>query len=355
MRTKGSYLYAASGAGGLQVYDIKNPLNPIWAKGLDIEGQSQDLWIEDDRVYVAAGDGGVAIFDILDPFYTQQVGGVDTPGEATRVAAGNEYLYVADSQAGLLVMDARDPQRPVEVGRYDVHIWDMWLNERDLWLVTGAGVERWSLGTDGRAKLAATLPGVFTWVRTQGDLIVTATLSGAVSLWRRTARGFEALGQYVSGDAITGLQLDGNSLYVMGPDAGLQAVDIRQPPAPRLTAVYPATGNHTQLAIARGAAFLAGESKLSSVTLLPPITIESHAQDELTVRVPANLPVGDYHLLAVDPEGRRWMRPNAFKVRFAAPGKGAFSLESFRQLLKSPLKPPVEAETDIPAGNAKTP
>ena len=77
LRTKGNYLYAASGAGGLQVYDIKNPLNPIWAKGLDIDGQSQDLWLEDDRAYVAAGDGGVAIFDTLDPFYTQQIGGIE--------------------------------------------------------------------------------------------------------------------------------------------------------------------------------------------------------------------------------------------------------------------------------------
>lgn len=355
LRTKGTYLYAASGAGGLQVYDIKNPLNPIWAKGLDIDGQSQDLWIEDDRAYVAAGDGGVAIFDILDPFYSQQVGGIDTPGEATKVAAGNEYLYIADEQVGLLVMDVRDPQRPVEVARYDVNIRDMWLNEQDLWLVTQDGMELWSLNTDGRAKPATTLPGVFAWVRAQGDLVVTGTLSGVINLWSRTEQKLAKLGQFNSGDAIMGLQLDGNTLYLVGQRNGLQAVDISQPQSPRLTAVYPATGNHTQIVIARGAAFLAGESKLASVTLLPKITVEPNAQGGLALQLPADLPLGDYHLLMVGSEGQRQLQPNAFKVRFSAPGKRRFSLDTFRQLLKSPLKPPVEAATDIPADHKKSP
>jgi hypothetical protein len=252
-------------------------------------------------------------------------------------------------------MDVRDPQRPVEVARYDVNVRDMWLNERELWLVTGAGLEQWLLGIDGRARRMATLPGDFAWVRVQDDLVVTATLSGAASLWQRTRQGIEKSGQYISGDGIAGLQLDGNSLYLMGRRTGLQAVDISQPQAPRLTAIYPATGHHTQLAIARGAAFLAGEPSLSSVTLLPSVTVESPRQGELMMKVPASLPVGDYHLLAVDPAGRRQLRPNAFKVRFTAPGKRPFSLESFRKLLKSPLKPPVEAATDIPPASGKSP
>ena len=359
LRTRGTYLYAASGAGGLQVYDIKNPLNPIWAKGLDIDGQSQDLWIEDDRAYVAAGDGGVAIFDILDPFYSQQVGAIDTPGEARKIAAGNEYLYIADSQAGLLVMDVRDPQRPVEVARYDQNVRDLWLDEQQLWLVTDAGLLGWRVAANGTLTQGMSVPGAFASVRSKDGVVVASTTSGMIKFWRHSAKnepqGLVALGQYDSGDVVTGLRLEGGMLYVVGRDSGLSVVDISQPQSPRLTAVYPATGNHTQVAVARGAAFLAGESKLASVTLLPTVTVGPNAQGGLALQLPADLPLGDYHLLAVGPGGQRQLRPNAFKLRFAAPGKRKFSLESFRQLLTAPLKPPVEAITDMSADRGNKP
>jgi hypothetical protein len=349
LRAKGNYLFAASGAGGLQVYDIKNPLNPIWAKGLDINGQSLDLWLEDDRAYVAAGDGGVAIFDTLDPFYTQQVGGIDTPGEATLVRASNEYLYIADSLAGLLVMDVRDPQRPVEVARYDVQVQDMWSDEQTLWLVADAGLSAWAMAGDGHLSQKTTLPGAFTRVRVQADLVVAATRTGIIKLWRRGAQGLNQLAEIPSGDTITGLQLDGDRLYWVGQRNGLQAVDIRQPQSPRWIAAYPVTGHHTHVAIARGAAFLAGGSKPASVTLLPAAAVEPDAEGGVRMRVPADLPLGTYHLLSVAPGGQRRLYPNALNVRFSAPGQRKFSLETFRQILKSPLKPPAEAATEIPA------
>jgi hypothetical protein len=349
LRTKGTYLYAASGAGGLQVYDIKNPLNPIWAKGLDMDGEAQDLWIEDTLAYVASGDGGVAIFDILDPFYTRQVGGIDTPGEATQVVAGNDYLYIADSQAGLLVMDVRDPQRPVEVARYDVQVQNLWLDERALWLVSPAGLLAWRVSGDGHLHQELTVPGEFTAVRARDDLLIAATRSGEIKLWRRTAQGLEVLGDYASGDAVSGLQLDGELLYVQGIRNGLHVLDISQPRTPRLKTAYPATGHHTALAIARGAAFFAGEAKLASVTLLPTVPVVVKNQQELSLQIPADLPRGDYHLLAVGVNGQRQLLPQALKVQFAAPGRKNATLSDFRRLLKTPLKPPPTVETELPS------
>jgi len=354
LRTKGTYLFAASGAGGLQVYDIKNPLNPIWAKGLDLDGQAQDLWIEDSRAYVAAGDGGVAIFDILDPFYTRQVGGVDTPGEATKIVAGNDYLYIADSQTGLLVMDVRDPQRPVEVARYNVRVQDLWLDEQALWLVSPAGLVEWQVAGDGRLQQGITVPGAFVNVRIRDDVLVAATRTGIIKLWRRTTQGLEALGQYASGDTVTGLQLSGDALYVLGAHDGLQVLDISQPRSPWLTTAYPATGRHSGLAIARGAAFIAGEAKLASVTLLPALsvsvkTVSVKNQQELTLQVPAALPRGEYHLLAVGPKGQRQVLPKAFKLQFAPPGQRNTTLDAFRRLLKVPLKPPADVVTELPS------
>jgi len=297
LRSKGAYLYAASGVGGLQVYDIKNPLNPIWVTGLDVEDQAQGLWIEDELVYVAAGEDGVVIVDIRDPFYARQTGHVDTPGAATAVMAGNGYLFIADDQAGLLVVDASNPKRPVEVAGYEISVQDMWLHERTLWLVSDTGLSGWEVAEDGRLNQTITLSGEFIAVRAQGDLVIAATRAGVVSLWRRTSQGLNVLGQYVSSDAVTGLQLEGKLLYLLGPRDGLQVVDIHQPESARLVTVYPATGNHTRFVIARDAAFLAGEAKLASVTLLPTLAVTVKNEKELSVQIPAKLPRGDYLII----------------------------------------------------------
>ena len=348
LHSKGTYLYAASGVGGLQVYDIKNPLNPIWVTGLDVEDQAQGLWVEDEQVYVAAGEDGVIIVDIRDPFYARQTGHVDTSGAATAVTAGNGYLYIADDQAGLLVVDASNPKRPIEVASYEMSVQDMWLHEQTLWLVTGAGLSGWEVAEDGRLNQKATMPGEFIAVRAQGDLVIAATRAGVVSLWRRTSQGLDALGQYVSSDAVTGLQLDGKLLYLLGPRDGLQVVDIHQPESARLVTIYPATGNHTRFVIARDAAFFAGETKLASVTLLPTLAVTVKNEKELSVQIPTKLPRGDYHLLAVGRTGQRQILPNALKLQIAAPGKKNVTLEAFRQMLKTPLKAPVESLTDLP-------
>jgi len=348
LHSKGTYLYAASGVGGLQVYDIKNPLNPIWVTGLDVEDQARGLWIEDEQVYVAAGEDGVIIVDIRDPFYARQTGHVDTSGAATAVTTGNGYLYIADDQAGLLVVDASNPKRPIEVASYEMSVQDMWLHEQTLWLVTGAGLSGWEVAEDGRLNQKATMPGEFIAVRAQGDLVIAATRAGVVSLWRRTSQGLDALGQYVSSDAVTGLQLDGKLLYLLGPRDGLQVVDIHQPESARLVTIYPATGNHTRFVIARDAAFFAGETKLASVTLLPTLAVTVKNEKELSVQVPIKLPRGDYHLLAVGRTGQRQILPNALKLQIAAPGKKNVTLEAFRQILKTPLKAPVESLTDLP-------
>ncbi|NOX93039.1 MAG: hypothetical protein GXP18_11505 [Gammaproteobacteria bacterium] len=349
LRSKGAYLYAASGVGGLQVYDIKNPLNPVWVTGLDVEDQAQGLWVEDDRVYVAAGESGVVIVDISDPFYARQIGAVNTFGAARAVTADNGYLYIADDQAGLLVVDVRDPQRPVEVSAYEMLVQDMWLHKQTLWLLTDAGLSGWDVAGDGRLNQKITVPGEFVAVRAADDLVVAVTRAGIVKLWRRTPQGLDVLGQYASGDVVTGLQLDEKLLYLLGPRDGLQVVDIRQPELPQLVTIYPATGHHTRLVIARGAAFLAGETRLASVTLLPTLAVTVKSEKELSVQIPAKLPRGDYHLLAVGPTGQRQLFPNALKLQFAAPGEKNVTLDAFRQILKTPLKAPTESLTDLPS------
>jgi len=345
LRAAGNYLFAASGAAGLQVFDIKNPLNPIWVTGVDMMGEAVDVWSEDDKVYVAAGDGGVAVLDGLDPFYTRQLGLLDTPGAATQVRARNDYLYIADSRAGLLVADARDPRHPQLVARYPYRANDLWLDEAGLYLADAEGVQLFAIGDGGRLAPMArvAIEGGVSLLRAQGDVLAAATPAGEVRLLKRTAEGFERLGRFAPGEAVRDIQLDGNSLYVVGANSGLMVVDVSSPERPVLTTLYPAAGVHTRLAITNGAAFLAGETRLASVTLLPlvaPLPPVSGDTDAPKLQLPAGLPAGRYRLLLVTPEGERRILPTMLEARPVPSNKPGFNLESIRRLLKQPLKPP---------------
>jgi hypothetical protein len=363
MRSKNKYLYAASGSSGVQIFDIKNPLNPIWTTGVDINGIALDVWLDEDRAYVAAGDGGIAILDTLDPFYTRRIGLINTPGQALRVRAWNEVLYIQDSHAGLLVIDVRDPQHPRELGRYPIQVNDLWVDENALWVSTSQGLTWWDHGDSGALvnelsnnmnnKNLLRIHGGINWVRSQNDLVVTAHKDGDLTLWQKTPEGLISLSQYKTREPLLDMQLEQDSLYVLGSRSGLMAINISDPKLPYLTAVYPATGKHTRFEIAQGAAFFAGESRLASVTLLPSAGLTStflsltgitHSDglDEVEIHLPAHLPIGQYHLLATTPGGQQELLPNALSVQFSTPGQGKSSLKTMRQMLKSPLKPPTE-------------
>lgn len=344
LRTKNKYLYAASGAGGLQVFDIKNSLNPIWVTGVDLNGQAQDVWLEDDRAYVAAGDGGIVILDILDPFYTRRIGQFATPGNALRVRTWNDYLYIQDSRAGIIVVDVRNPQRPHEIARYPLFTNNLWVDDNAFWASTEQGLLWWTHRDNGTLshKNQLTIPAGVNWVRSQDNLVVTANKDGNVKLWRKTPEGLVPLGQYHAHESISDLQLDGHTLYLMGKRSGLIAIDIRQPQTPRVTTLYPATGHHTRFEIAGGAAFFAGETSIASVNLLPTTPISVTRPGEIEIQLPAELPIGKYHLILTTPAGHRQLVPNALTVQFSKPYQKGSSLEALRNMLKTPLKSPAD-------------
>jgi hypothetical protein len=341
LRAVGKYLYAASGAGGLQVFDIKNPLNPIWATTVDLAGEARDVWSEADKVYVAAGDGGVAVLDARDPFYTHQLGVLDTPGEAYRVRAYGDTLFIADSRAGLLVADARAPRHPRLLARYPYRPRDLWLDETGLYLAEADGVRWLAVGADGRLtpKARLAVEGGVSRVRGQGALLAALTPGGEVRLLRRGRDGLQPLGRFDPGEAVRDMQLLDDTLYLVGERSGLMVVDVQAPERPQLTTLYPAGGYHTALAVAQGSAFLAGETRVASVKLLPAVAAETRAATP-QLRLPAGLPAGRYQLLLLEADGRRHLLPAAFEVRHNPANPGKFNLEAIRHLLKTPLKPP---------------
>ncbi len=337
LRHTGGYLYAASGAGGLQVFDINNPLNPIWATGADLPGEALDLWLEDGHAYVASGDAGVTVIDARDPFYAHLAGRLDTPGHARLIRARGGYLFIADADAGLLVADARDPARPRLISRQPMAIDDLWLGDDGLYIAGPEGLRLLGLSASGRLRPLARFdaPGVQK-VRSRHGLLAIALADDTVQLLRREGGGFTPLGRFQPREPVLDLQLHDGRLFVLGARSGLMTVDISRPEAPRLTTLYPATGRHRSLLLAGDAAFLGGERRLNSVTLLPAVRFTTPPGEPARLQLPDGLPSGRYHLLSIDANGRQRLLPNAFAARFSAPGKKHFNLKTLRQFMKKP-------------------
>jgi len=337
LRARDRYIYAANGSSGLQVFDIKNPLNPIWVTGMDLNGQAQDVWHDDNRTYVATGDGGVAIVDTLDPFYTLSVNHINTPGVAQLVRAWNSTVFIKDSKVGLLVVDDRKSGHAVEISRIPIMVQDLWVDDNAFLAATRSGLSWWRHDggylTKNRHNIA--IPGGASWVRTQGDSVITAQKDGRVQLWHLTSQGLSAVSDYTAGEPLLDIQASNNTLYLLGKFSGLMVIDIHDPGSPRLNMTYPATGPYTGIEIAGGAAFFTGENKLASVTLLPSPRVVTGKSGVLELQLPANLPIGSYHLLKVTASGKHQLYPNAVQIHRSNHSPGGPILEKYRQMLKS--------------------
>ena len=103
---EGDYAYVAGGINGLHIFDISNPVNPVWVNKVDTEAY---------RVYVSGGCAYVTglstlqIIDINSPQSPYIVKTVDMPEGPKDIYVTFGYAYVADNKSGLLVLDIDPP------------------------------------------------------------------------------------------------------------------------------------------------------------------------------------------------------------------------------------------------------
>ena len=340
LAVSGSYLYAANGIGGLQVFDIKNRLNPIWITGVDFKVIARDVWLSGNRAYVAAG-GGVTVIDISDPFYAKRLGSLDLKsGAAYLVRGDSSTVYVADNVEGLVVADVSDPANVRRIKSYRFRVNDLWIDDNYLYIAGMGGLTLLDrsnpakltkaavFNTDGKAKL----------VRSSGNLIALYESSVGVWLLGLEDGAIKKLSLFEPFDDVTDMQIKGRTLYLLTRSQGLMEVDITDPDAPQLKTVYPSRDDETTIAVAQKSVFFGGGKEITSVALLPRINSGDALQDKVTLQIPAKMPVGSYHLLALSPDGERNLLPNAIKVRYPKPKKPAFTMDDLKKIMDKKRK-----------------
>ncbi|MFH1941930.1 MAG: LamG-like jellyroll fold domain-containing protein [bacterium] len=151
---KSPYLFVAAGPGGMKIYNVADPVSPVYVSTIAVGNFAYDVDVFGDSAYVADGTMGVRVFDVTDPSAPQDRGaiavgaamttGVEADPARNRVYASagadgievidvntmsvvgtyntstdsydadissqeNPMLAVADGQNGLLLLDVSDP------------------------------------------------------------------------------------------------------------------------------------------------------------------------------------------------------------------------------------------------------
>jgi len=148
VKAKGNYLYMAVGSqhdtsmvcGGLAVYDISNPDNPIQRGQIMTHPGNEDVQVDVDttekRAYVIAGDPvppfsgsispGLRIVDVSDPDSLVELSSINLPIQCNGIHKVGNLAYIAASDANasaLYIIDVTNPLAPDSVGRWfpDIH------------------------------------------------------------------------------------------------------------------------------------------------------------------------------------------------------------------------------------------
>jgi len=111
--------YLAQGEGGLGIYNLSNPSQPLPIGTYNTDGSAQDVQVRGNYAYIADKFSGLKIIDISNPVKPVLIGSVDTSGVATKLVLYGDYVYMADFNRGLLVIDVSDPAKPAVQRAYD--------------------------------------------------------------------------------------------------------------------------------------------------------------------------------------------------------------------------------------------
>jgi hypothetical protein len=115
----GNYAYVT----GLQIIDITDPANPTFVGSYDTSEWAMGVTLSGNYAYTVNRDAGLQIIDITNPANPTFVGSYDTPSLAQGIALSKNYAYVADRLSGLQIIDVTDPANPTFAGSYDTPDW----------------------------------------------------------------------------------------------------------------------------------------------------------------------------------------------------------------------------------------
>lgn len=329
--SRDNYAFAAHGSIGLQVFDIKNPLHPTWTSGAHFPGQARAVAIHGERAYVAAGDGGLAVVDISNPFNIRWLASANSDGESHAVAADDKYAYLLDEREGLIVFDIRSGQ-PRKLDRLGGQFNDLWLYQGVVYLAADDGVHAVRL-EEGRLQDISHRPLTNSAHSITGDSrhLYIGAGSEIISLKRRF--DLEASGTLTLPQAATDIWIEGEQLFASTAQA-LYNIDARDPSRLSINQHYPLLARASAIHLHDGVAYISGEETITALRPMPVLQLPTEGAQQATLKLPATLAIGGYHLRVDYSDGRSALIHNALRVKMPKFSKPKMTMDDFNKLME---------------------
>jgi hypothetical protein len=254
---------------------------------LEPQGEARDVLIGEGYAFVSFGrHGGLRLFSLVDPLEPIEVGGYDTPGSAERIARNGSLIYIADGAAGLRVVSLSNPRSPAPLGSTQIQgeARDLVLNWPYAYLATGYGLQVVDISNDLHPLPVQRL-------ETPGEAQAIDFHTATIQLPGPTP------------DQPGETQIVGQFVIVADGAGGLQVIDVRLPISPLLVGNLDPPWQALDIKVVGHLAFVAaGENGLRIIDLsnpFEPVEIASLDTNGETVSIEL---LGTYALLA-DGEG----------------------------------------------------
>ncbi len=247
---KDSLLYIAQGEGGLIIYNVDDPLNPVLVslttEGL--RGYAGKIAMKDSAVYLAANTFGINVVDVRDP---------DTPvvtitnlgiKPARSFHVMGKFLFTAISEQGVGIADVSYPTEPDIRGQFPTtgYAYGLTTSADSNYLFVAGGEMGLSIYDISDFQEGFGIYPQVGWCDTPGDaeaIIIDESQSVAylacgtaglqVISYADSANIFIA-GSFDSTGYAKDLKMHGNRIYLSAELGGLQIIDVSDFTAPKL-------------------------------------------------------------------------------------------------------------------------
>lgn len=260
----GNYAYIANGENGLAVVDITNPAVPTIVGTYD-SASAYGVAISDNYAYVADGVNGILIVDITDSAAPTYKGTYNTAGDAKGIVLSGNYAYVADGVNGLVIVDISNPSSPKLKGAYHTvgYAYDVAISGNYTYVADGTtGLVILNIMNPSSPTLADTYDTnvLAEGVAVSGSHAYVADGDGGglviVNITNPEAASVTAIYSATAGHAYD-VAVSGNYAYVAYGRSGFAIVNVTNPSAPTRAGKYDASGYASSVAVSGNYAYLA--------------------------------------------------------------------------------------------------
>ena len=270
----GNYAYVAGGYNGLHIFDISDPLNPVWVNWVDTPDFAHDVYVSGGYAYVADNSSGLQIIDIEPPESASIVKTVDTPDWTNGVYVTGNYAYVTD-YSGLNIIDIDPPESASIVKTVDTVDWTtgVYVNGSYAYVTDYSGLSVIDIDPPESASIMKTVD-TSDWangVYVTGGYAYVTDYSGLNIIDIEPPESASIVKTVDTPDGASDVYVTGDYAYVANGYSGLQITDIMPPESAYIVKTVDTPGGASDVNVTGDYAYVAnGYSGLQITDIMPP-------------------------------------------------------------------------------------